>query len=82
MKIKYLLIKHDINEKHDNEISPIYGIKITDLLEWIKIEDLANIKQFEQNKKFMPCLFKNELFEGKFLLGEQCEVLDYKIRIM
>lgn len=31
MKIKYLLIQHDINEKHDNEIAPIYGIKLTDL---------------------------------------------------
>ena len=50
------------------------------ILEWINIEDLANIKQFEQNKKFMPYLFKNKLFEGKFSLGEQCEVLDYKIR--
>ena len=49
-------------------------------LEWIDIEDLPNIKQFEQNKKFMPYLFKNKLFEGKFSLGEQCEVLDYKIR--
>ena len=49
-------------------------------LEWIDIEDLPNIKQFEQNEKFMPYLFKNKLFEGKFSLGEQCEVLDYKIR--
>ena len=39
-------------------------------LEWIKIENLLHIKQFEQNEKFSPYLFKNELFEGKFLLDE------------
>lgn len=51
-------------------------------LEWINIEDLTNIKQFEQNEKFTSYLFKNELFEGKFLLGDNCEVLKYKIRKM
>lgn len=51
-------------------------------LEWINIEDLLNINQFEQNKKFTPYLFKDKLFEGKFLLGDSCEVLEYKIREM
>lgn len=49
-------------------------------LEWIKLEELLNIKQFEQNEKFTPYLFKDELFEGKFLLDEKCKVLKYKIR--
>ena len=49
-------------------------------LEWIKIEELLNIKQFEQNEKFTPYLFKNELFEGKFLLDDKCKVINYKIR--
>ena len=51
-------------------------------LEWIKIDDLQNLKQFDQNEKFTPYLFKNELFEGKFLLDDKCKVLEYKIRKM
>lgn len=49
-------------------------------LEWIDIENLENINQFDQNKKFTPYLFKDELFEGKFRLDNNCKVLDYKIR--
>ena len=49
-------------------------------LEWIKIEELITIKQFEQNEKFTPYLFKNKLFEGKFLLDDKCKVINYKIR--
>lgn len=49
-------------------------------LEWIKLEDLAEIPQFDQNKKFAPYLFKDELFESKSLLGNKCEVLKYEIR--
>lgn len=49
-------------------------------LEWITIEELLTIKQFEQNEKFTPYLFKNELFEGKFLLDDKCKVINYKIR--
>lgn len=51
-------------------------------LEWINIEDLTMIKQFEQNEKFTPYLFKNELFEGKFLLDDKCKVINYEIRKM
>ena len=51
-------------------------------LEWIKIDDLLLIKQFEQNEKFTPYLFKDELFEGKFLLDDKCKVLKYEIRNM
>lgn len=51
-------------------------------LEWINIEDLSKIKQFDQNAKFTPYLFKNELFEGKFSLDNKCNVLEYKIRNM
>jgi len=51
-------------------------------LEWIKIDDLLNIKQFDQNEKFTPYLFKNQLFEGKFLLDDKCKVIDYEIRNM
>lgn len=49
-------------------------------LEWIKIDDLLSIKQFEQNEKFIPFLFKDELFEGKFLLDDECKVVKYEIR--
>lgn len=51
-------------------------------LEWIKIDDLSKLKQFDQNEKFTPYLFKEELFEGKFLLDDNCKVLKYKIRKM
>ena len=44
-------------------------------LEWIKIDDLLSIKQFEQNEKFT-----DELFEGKFLLDDECKVVKYEIR--
>ena len=49
-------------------------------LEWVKIEDLSKIPQFDQNKHFMPYLFRDSLFEGKFSLDENCKVLEYKIR--
>ena len=49
-------------------------------LEWIEIDKLLNIKQFEQNEKFTPYLFKEELFEGKFSLDDNCKVKSYKIR--
>lgn len=49
-------------------------------LEWIKLEELQNIKQFMQNEKFSPYLFKDEIFEGKFLLDKKCNVIEYKIR--
>lgn len=49
-------------------------------MEWIEVEDLSKLKQFSQNEKFTPYLFKKELFEGKFLLDEKCNVVEYKIR--
>lgn len=49
-------------------------------LEWIGLEDLSKIKQFDQNEKFTPYLFKDELFEGKFLLDSSCKVLKHEIR--
>lgn len=49
-------------------------------IEWIKFEDLEKLKQFDQNKIFTSYLFKDELFEGKFLIDDKCKVLDYKIR--
>jgi len=51
-------------------------------LEWININDLVKIKQFEQNELFTPYLFKDELFEGKFRLDDKCSVLNYEIRKM
>lgn len=49
-------------------------------LKWIKYDDLLHLKQFDQNKKFTPYLFKNQIFEGKFLLDDKCNVIDYVIR--
>lgn len=50
------------------------------ILEWIDLRNIYNIKQFEQNEKFTNYLFKEKLFEGKFLLDDNCKVIDYKIR--
>lgn len=49
-------------------------------LEWIDMEELTNLEQFEQNKLFTPYLFRKEIFEGKFLLDNQCRVLQYEMR--
>lgn len=49
-------------------------------LEWIRIEELSKIKQFDQNEKFTSFLFKDEIFEGKFKLDEKCKVINYEIR--
>ena len=49
-------------------------------VEWIKLEDLYKIKQFSQNEKFTQYLFKKDIFEGKFLLDEHCNLIEYKIR--
>ena len=49
-------------------------------LEWIDIDELPSINQFDQNLKFTPYLFKDEMFEGKFLLDDKCKVLKYEIR--
>lgn len=52
------------------------------VLEWVKIEDLSKINQFDQNEKFTSYLFKDEIFEGKFKLNKDCKILDYEIRII
>lgn len=49
-------------------------------LEWIEIENLTKIKQFEQNEKFTSYLFKDNMFEGKFVLDDKCKVKKYIIR--
>lgn len=51
-------------------------------LEWIPMDDLLKIKQFDQNEKFTPYLFQDNLFEGKFMLDDNCKVLNYTIRNM
>ena len=48
-------------------------------LEWIKLEDLPQINQFDQNKLFTPYLFKSEIFEAKFILDNKCRVKKYEI---
>lgn len=49
-------------------------------LKWISLDKLQSIKQFEQNKLFTPYLFKDELFEGKFLFDDNSKVKEYKLR--
>lgn len=49
-------------------------------LEWVPVEKLGEIRQFAQNQIFTPYLFKEKLFEGKFLLDNHCNVLEYEIR--
>jgi len=66
-------------EKYEGEILPITE---EGKLEWININDLPKIKQFDQNKKFTPYLFKDKLFEGKYKLDDNCMALEYEIRSM
>ena len=49
-------------------------------LEWIPFDSLPSINKFDQNKKFTSCLFKDKIFEGKFLLDDKCIVLDYDVK--
>ncbi len=49
-------------------------------LEWVEVENLTNIKQFNQNEKFTPYLFKDTIFEGKFIIDDKCKVQEYIIR--
>ncbi len=51
-------------------------------LEWVKIEDLSKLPQFDQNRIFAPYLFKDELFESKSLLDNNARVLKNTIRTM
>lgn len=51
-------------------------------LEWIRLENLAKIPQFDQNKIFAPYLFKEQLFESKSLLDSNARVLKNSIRYM
>lgn len=66
-----------VAEKYDGEL---IVDSLEGRLEWIDIDKLKDLKQFDQNIKFMPFLFKDKLFEGKFLLDNNCNVLDYEIR--
>lgn len=50
------------------------------ILEWIRLEDLAEIPQFDQNKIFSSYLFKDKLFESKSLLDNNARVLKNSIR--
>ena len=55
-------------------------LKVIDFLAFLNFFNLYNLKQFSQNEKFTPYLFKEKLFEGKFLLEEKCDVVKYEIR--
>ncbi len=66
----------------ENFEGELFDTSIEGSLEWINVEDLPNIQQFEQNEKFTDYLFKDKLFEGKFLLDEKCKILEYEIREM
>lgn len=66
----YIAEKYEGNLKSSEEGS----------LHWINIDELPKIKQFKQNEKFMDYLFKDGVFEGRFLFGENNEILDYVIK--
>ena len=52
-------------------------------LSWMEVDDaLRTAEQFEQNKLFAPYLFKDELFEGKFLFDDDSKLKEYTIRII
>lgn len=49
-------------------------------LEWV--DNLDSIEEFPQNKVFRSYLFQDNLFEGKFLLDDNCNVIDHNIRLL
>lgn len=50
-------------------------------LQWFPIEDIKNLSQFDMNQKFTPYLFKDGIFEGKFILdNETTDIIEYSIR--
>ncbi|MDE6142305.1 MAG: NUDIX domain-containing protein [Bacilli bacterium] len=50
-------------------------------LEWVKISDLSELRQFEQNQAFTPYLFQDRVFEGKFEITKDARVLSKQIRL-
>ena len=48
-------------------------------LEWININDMASLDEFEMNKIFNKYLFEEGIFQGKFILDENTDVIDYNI---
>lgn len=50
------------------------------ILAWIEEEKLKDLHQFSQNQKFTSYLFQPEIFEGKFELDENYEVVKGEIR--
>ncbi len=47
---------------------------------WVDADCLDSLEQFEQNKFFSPYLFKEEFFEGKFLLDDSCKIIKGEVR--
>lgn len=48
-------------------------------LEWIDIDKISSLKQFDMNSKFTNRIFKPGLFEGKFILNDDNSVKEYNI---
>lgn len=49
-------------------------------LEWVDIESLENLEQFDQNRLFTPYLFKDKIFEGKFKIDSNSKVSEYELK--
>ncbi len=48
-------------------------------LEWIPIKEIDKLDQFQMNKIFNKYLFEEGIFQGKFILDENTDVIDYSI---
>lgn len=48
--------------------------------EWIDIKNMNDLNQFPTNKKFIEYLFKPALFEGKFILDNNNDIINYSIK--
>lgn len=49
-------------------------------IEWIEVEKIEELNQFDMNRKFSKYIFEEGLFEGKFLLDKDTNVKEYQIR--
>ena len=48
-------------------------------LEWISVNELDNLNQFDMNKHFTKAVLEDGLFEGSFVLNSDDSVKEYKI---
>lgn len=50
------------------------------MLEWVKVDDIPNLRQFDMNDKFTQAVLDDGIFEGSFKLNKDDSVKEYTLR--